>query len=283
MEFTTLISVDQLKIILNDKSTVLFDCRHDLTNPDYGDKEYKRNHIVNALFADINKDLSGIKNGKNGRHPLPSPQIFAKWLGAKGVENSSQVITYDDSGGIFGARMWWMLQWLGHKNVALLDGGWQSWLRKGGEIESVSKPLQGTSFRTIIKNNHVSETYLLNNINNPEMCLIDARASSRYEGKDEKIDPVAGHIPGSINRPYEKNLNSQGFFKNKNELRFEFSQLFEIAAKKEVIHSCGSGISACHNLLAMEIAGLPNSKLFPGSWSSWISDPKRPISSGKDP
>ena len=277
MNYTTLISADELNKILDSDFLVLFDCRHDLFNPRFGREEYIKSHIAKSIFVNVSENLSGEQNGVNGRHPLPDFNHFADWLGQNGVDNSKQVVAYDSSGGIYGARLWWMLRWLGHSQVAVLNGGWQAWVANSGRTEISENKKNTTCFKPTQKNLQINEIQILGKLGTSDLYLLDARSRSRFNGKGETLDPVAGHIPGAINRFYENNLDDKGFFKPANILKKEFLEVLPTNAPEKVVHTCGSGISACHNLLAMEISDLPGSKLYPGSWSAWISDPKRPI------
>jgi thiosulfate/3-mercaptopyruvate sulfurtransferase len=277
MEYTTLISVTDLAKYRNDPGLVIFDCRHELINADFGSKAYAESHIPGARFASIDKDLSGPLNGKNGRHPLPDPALFMDWLGSMGVSNSSQVVGYDHAGGPYGARLWWLLRWLGHPRVAVLDGGWQAWTAAGQPVTHEVPAPKPAKFSGKPDDSRVDAQYVSQRLNSADMVLIDARASDRYHGENETIDPVAGHIPGALNRFFKDNLDAQGKFKSPEELRAAFKPLIGGAPSKKIIHQCGSGITACHNLLAMEVAGIKGSRLYAGSWSEWIADPSRPV------
>jgi thiosulfate/3-mercaptopyruvate sulfurtransferase len=231
----------------------------------------------------LDRDLSGAPNGKNGRHPLPDPEAFARKLGEAGVDASKQVVAYDSQGGMFAARLWWMLRfWLGHEAATVLDGGWVRWLAQGRPQSSDLPPLMPTRFAGRARP-AVNTAYVLAHMHRPGMPLVDARASDRYRGENETLDPVAGHIPGALNRPFRDNLGADGSFKPADQLRLEFQALLGEARPGEVVHQCGSGVTACHNLLAMEIAGLPGSRLYPGSWSEWCADPTRPVKTGPTP
>jgi thiosulfate/3-mercaptopyruvate sulfurtransferase len=276
MSHTTLISVAELAKHLDDPAFVIFDCRHELTNPGFGVKAYAESHIPGALFAHLDRDLAAPLTGRNGRHPLPDPKVFAEWLARMGVAEGKQVIGYDNAGGVYASRLWWMLRWLGHQNVAVLDGGWQAWLAAGQPVTidvPVPKPAR---FAIARRESPVDAQYVLNHLQSPEMVLLDARANDRYHGQNETIDPVGGHIPGAHNRFFKDNLTPQGFFKSPEQLRDDFKPFVGSGAPEKVVSQCGSGVTACHNLLAMEIAGLKGGRLYPGSWSEWIADPSRP-------
>jgi thiosulfate/3-mercaptopyruvate sulfurtransferase len=280
MNYTTLISVPALARQVRDPQLVIFDCRHDLMKPGAGARAYAEAHIPGARFADTDQDLAGPKNGHNGRHPLPDAQAFMQWLGRNGVDSTKQVVAYDNVGSSSAARLWWMLRWVGHERVAVLDGSWDGWVEAGLQITSDAPAVTPTRFADTPRSTWVGVGDVVRNLDTGEMVLIDARAAERYQGLTEPIDPVAGHIPGARNRLYKDNLLPDGRFKPAEQLRNEFSALLAGGAPDQVVHQCGSGVSACHNLLAMEIAGLGGSRLYPGSWSEWIADPSRPIAKG---
>jgi len=279
MNYTTLISVAELAKQLGNPGLVVFDCRHELTNPEFGPKAYAESHIPGARFAHVDRDLAGPLTGKNGRHPLPDPNVFIAWLGRMGVANGGQVICYDNAGGTYAARLWWMLRWIGHRKVAVVDGGWQAWTGAGYPVTKDLPTPGPEKFTGKPDRSWVGTATVAERLGSNEMILIDARTSDRFHGRNETIDPVAGHIPGAVNRFFKDNLNAQGFFKSPEELRAEFGTLVGRGTPKNVVHQCGSGVSACHNLLAMEIAGIKGSRLYPGSWSEWIADPSRPVAS----
>lgn len=276
--FSTLISIAALTQRLDDPGIVIFDCRHDLMKPEAGAAAYARSHIPGARFASVDRDLAGPLTGRNGRHPLPDPAGFIAWLGSQGVSNSTQVVGYDSGGGMYAARLWWMLKhWLGHEKVAVLDGGWDIWVRAGLPVtDSVPKPRPAT-FTAQPKDAIVTVDQVLAHLGKPDMQVIDARANDRFRGQNETIDPVGGHIPGAVNRVFRDNLDPFGFYKPAAELRAAFEPLVGNHPMHEIVHQCGSGITAAHNLLAMEIAGMKGTKLYPGSWSEWCADPARPV------
>lgn len=281
---STLVSVDTLAAHVDDPAWRVFDCRHDLKNTGYGAQAYAKGHIPGALFLHLDRDLSGPMTGRNGRHPLPAIEDFAAKMGACGVEPETQVVAYDNEGGIFASRLWWMLRWLGHDKVALLDGGLPGWRRAKLPLETEVRAVAPAQFAPRPCDAQVDTAYVLANLRSPRMLLIDARGEDRYAGENETLDPVAGHIPGALNRFYFDNLDDAGcFFKPAEELRAEFAELLDGRAPACVVQQCGSGVTACHNLLAMEIAGLSGSKLYPGSWSEWCSDPSRPVATGEQP
>jgi len=280
MSHTTTISIADLQQHLFDKSWCVIDCRHDLTDFSAGYSAYRAGHIPGATFAHIEEDLAGEITPATGRHPLPAreplAQIFREW----GINRSSQIVDYDAQGGSFAGRLWWLARWLGHEKVAVLDGGWQAWL-EGTQWSSIEEPertdgdfVVGAPLEPVIDAGHVLATR-----DDPATVLIDARAAERYEGKVEPLDLVAGHIPGALNRPWQSNLRD-GRFKPAAELRAEFEALLAGHSPSQVIHQCGSGVTAAHNMLAMQIAGLAGSALYAGSWSEWIRDPARPVASG---
>jgi thiosulfate/3-mercaptopyruvate sulfurtransferase len=257
----------------------VFDCRHDLGKPDLGESQYREGHIRGALFAHLERDLSGRKIGTNGRHPLPEPQDFEKWLEKTGLTPKDQAVCYDAGNGSMAARLWWMLRWIGHDKVAVLDGGFAKWTKEGRPV-TIDVPLF-TPFNYPIKvrNDFAVDVRTLEKALGKPL-LLDARAPARYRGEQEPIDPVAGRISGAKNRFNMDNLSAQGTFKSPGELKQEFESVLQGRSPSDVIHYCGSGVAACHNLLAMEIAGLKGGKLYPGSWSEWSADPKRPQERG---
>jgi thiosulfate/3-mercaptopyruvate sulfurtransferase len=277
MNYTTLIPVSDLAKHLDDPSFVIFDCRHELGNPEFGAKAYAQSHLRNARFAHLDRDLAAPLTGRNGRHPLPDPGVFMNWLGKMGVSNDKQVIGYDSAGGVYGSRLWWLLRWVGHRRVAVLDGGWQAWAGAGLPVTTEPPAIKPAVFNGRPDESWVGADHILRRLESGDMVLIDARSNDRYHGQNETIDPVAGHIPGALNRFFKDNLNAQGSFRAPEELRSAFLPLIGDAPLENVVHQCGSGVSACHNLLAMEIAGLRGARLYPGSWSEWISDPSRPV------
>ena len=273
MNGSTLVSTGELAANL--VKWRVFDGRHDLAKPDLGEQQYRAGHIPGALFAHLDRDLSARKTGKNGRHPLPDPQDFEKWLEKTGLTPKDQVVCYDGGPGAMAARLWWMLRWIGHDKVAVLDGGFAKWTKEGRKI-TVDVPLF-TPLNYPIKPRKdfaVDVAALAKNLN--ALFLLDARAPARYRGEQEPIDPIAGRIPGAKNRFNMDNLSPEGTFKTSAELKKELHSILEGQSPADVVHYCGSGVAACHNLLAMEIAGLKGGKLYAGSWSEWSADPKRP-------
>ncbi len=256
----------------------VFDCRHDLKNTGYGRQAYARGHIPGALFLHLDDDLSGVKTGSNGRHPLPEVAAFARRMSDCGVGDDVQVVAYDNEGGIFAARLWWMLRWLGHERVAVLDGGLAGWKRGKRPLEEAAPVVAPREFVARPRDLSVSTAQVLADLNAPSMLILDARSPERFRGENETLDPVGGHIPGAVNRFYFDNLDDAGcYFKPAGELRAEFDAILGGRPASAVVQQCGSGVTACHNLLAMELAGLLGSRLYPGSWSEWCADPARPV------
>jgi len=279
--FTTLISTQELADMLSAPNLVLCDVRHDLTQPDdWGRSEYTQAHLPHAQFVGIDRDLSAAKNGTNGRHPLPYPDAAAELFGRLGIGRDSQVVAYDQGNGMFAARLWWMLRWLGHDAVAVLDGGFAKWLREGRTTTTQLPEPRATPFDIRRVTPTVSASGIMASLPQHTLLLVDARAPARFRGDVEPLDPVAGHIPGARNRPFAQNLNADGTFKPPATLRAEFDAVLAGTPHEQVVHQCGSGVTACHNILAMEIAGLSGTRLYPGSWSEWCSDPARPVARG---
>jgi thiosulfate/3-mercaptopyruvate sulfurtransferase len=276
-----LVSKTQLMDHLHDPAWVIFDCRHDLVDHAKGPRLYQENHIPGAFLAPVETALSGARNGFNGRHPLPTPNTFAAFLAAHGVSAASTVVAYDDSGGLYAARLWWLARWIGIKSVALLDGGIPRWIADGGVVtKELPKPRPATLAAHVDGTLVWSAKAVLSRLSDPSYMIIDARAADRFRGEVEPIDPVAGHIPGALNRFYKSNLQADLTFRPADELKKEFNALIQNRPPGNVVHQCGSGITACANLFAMEYAGLPDSKLYAGSWSEWVADPSRPVARG---
>jgi thiosulfate/3-mercaptopyruvate sulfurtransferase len=281
MTHTTLVSAEQTAAHLDDPQWVICDCRHDLANHSAGYKAYRAGHIPGARFLHLDVDLSGPKTGLTGRHPLPHHATFCLRLGALGISNNTQVIAYDEAGGVYAARLWWMLRWVGHTKVAVLDGGWQAWIKAGLPVTVAQPAVEPTSFSGRPQPQiAVDSAEVLANLQNPKTLVLDARSNDRYCGKNETLDPVAGHIPGAANRFFKLNLGDDGRFKSPSVLKAEFTSALNAHQPDAIVHQCGSGVTACHNLLAMEVAGLSGSRLYPGSWSEWVSDRKRPVARG---
>ncbi|HMT80879.1 MAG TPA: sulfurtransferase [Azonexus sp.] len=278
MSYTTLVDVATLQAHLDDPAWLVVDVRHQLADTGYGDRVYAEGHIPGAVFLHCDRDLSGPMTGSNGRHPLPDPEQLAQRLGDIGIGATTQVVVYDDAQGMIAGRLWWLLRWLGHDRVALLNGGLQAWQAAAGVM---TKLLPKLSPRVFVPRQQdrlrVDADYVLERIESPHMHLIDGRAADRFRGENETIDPVGGHIPGAINRFFKDNLLADGRFKPAAELRAEWLAILTGTLPDQVVHQCGSGVSACLNMVAMEIAGLPGSKLYAGSWSEWCADRGRPV------
>lgn len=258
------------------KNLRVLDARHDLMNHDWGKEAYLQAHIPGAIFFDHERELAAPKSGRNGRHPLPAREEFATLLAERGVHIDDDIVVYDQDNMMFASHLWWMLRWLGFENVQVLSGGFKAWRAIEGETESGEGDeltVQHWQLRpSLVRLVRMQEVF--DNLTGQTFTVLDARAEGRYRGEEEPIDPIAGHIPGAVNRPFALNLNANGYFKAAEQLRQEF---LEIAPEAEqIVHQCGSGITACHNALAMEIAGLPGSGLYAGSWSEWIADPVNP-------
>lgn len=276
-----LVTTEELAANLGNEGWVVFDCRHDLMDHTKGAGAYAEGHIPGAHFAPVETALSGAKSGKNGRHPLPAPQAFADFLGRHGVAERSTVVAYDDAGGLYAARLWWMARWIGLERVALLDGGWTKWVAEGRAVTKDVPRARAVELRAragAMPTWDVDEVQ--RRLGDARSLVIDARAAERYRGEVETIDPVAGHIPGAANRFYKLNLKADGTFRPAEELRREFEGLLAGRGAGDVAHQCGSGITACANLFAMEYAGLRGSRLYPGSWSEWVAEPTRPVARG---
>jgi thiosulfate/3-mercaptopyruvate sulfurtransferase len=280
MPYTTLIWAAELAARLGDPSWVIVDCRYNLVDADAGERAYRAAHIAGAQFMHMDRDLSGPKTGVNGRHPLPQIAGIVATLGRAGIDDSKQVIAYDQNNGMWAARLWWMLQWLRHPAAAVLDGGLDAWIAEGQLLTAEEPRPKPASFVARQPMPTASAREIVEHLHDDALTVIDARAPERYRGDIEPIDPVAGHIPGAVNRPYTTNLNAQGTFKSAMQLRAEFETLLDGTPPASVVHQCGSGVTACSNALAMSIAGLPGSRLYPGSWSEWIAAPERPIARG---
>ena len=277
----TLLSCEALSASLGDPDVVVVDCRFELGDPEAGERAYLGGHIRGAVYAHLERDLSDLGKPKSGRHPLPEAAQLCARLGRWGIDKNSAVVVYDAADGAYAARLWWLLRTLGHEQVALLDGGLSAWTAAGGALEkSVPRPDAKTYTARYNVRRLASIAVLAARMASQNGTLIDARAPERFRGEIEPIDRVAGHIPGASNRHYARNLNSTGRFKSAEVLRIEFDQVLESHQPSDAVHMCGSGVSACHNLLAMEHAGLEGSRLYVGSWSEWISDPARPIARG---
>jgi thiosulfate/3-mercaptopyruvate sulfurtransferase len=282
MSYRTLISASELQQHIDDPDWIIIDCRFSLANSAAGGYAYRHGHIPNARYAHLDNDLSSAITDNTGRHPLPDFNVLVKKLGAWGVSNQSQVVVYDDAGGAFAGRLWWLMRCLGHDNVVVLNGGIKHWQQQGYDITTTLPRIKPASFRAYINPNlWLTANQVENLLARKTIRLIDARTAERYRGEQEPIDPVAGHIPYALNRPLPLNLNAQGLFLSPEQLRAQFKQLIGSTAPENVVHYCGSGVTACHNLLAMEYAGLAGSRLYAGSWSEWIRNKNRAVASVK--
>jgi thiosulfate/3-mercaptopyruvate sulfurtransferase len=281
MTFTTLVSCAELAQHLDDPRWVVVDCRHQLNDPDWGERSYREAHLAGARFLHLDRDLSSPLTGNNGRHPLPDPARLAQRLRDIGLNADSQLVVYDHVGGGMAARLWWLARWLGHSQVALLDGGFGAWTAAGLPVDDHQPDITPGNFSgTPNPAWTVDAAYLLGQLDQASLRLIDARAADRFAGENETLDPVGGHIPGARNRPWMNNLAADGRFKPAAQLREEWLAVLAGSAAADSIQQCGSGVTACHNLLALEVAGLSGARLYPGSWSEWCSDPARPVARG---
>ncbi|MGE5768676.1 MAG: sulfurtransferase [Betaproteobacteria bacterium] len=277
MSYTTLVDAATLRAHLDDPAWLVVDVRHQLADPTQGERAYAEGHIPGAFFLHCDRDLSGPPSGSNGRHPLPDPLRLAARLGEIGVGPQTQVVAYDDAQGMIAGRLWWLLRWLGHDRVALLDGGLQAWQDAGGILTDILPTPQAKIFLRGAGIAPVDADYVLERLETPQMHLVDARSPDRFRGENETLDPVGGHIPGAVNRFFRDNLQPDGRFKPAAQLRAEWLAVLGGALPEQVVHQCGSGVSACQSMLAMEIAGLPGSRLYAGSWSEWCADRGRPV------
>jgi thiosulfate/3-mercaptopyruvate sulfurtransferase len=276
--YEDIIETSTLAEHLNDPAWVIFDCRFDLMNPSWGEAEYKKAHIPTATYAHLDHDLAGPITAATGRHPLPDPVVFAQRLSGWGVENGKQVIVYDNAGGGFAARLWWMLKYYGHSAVAVLNGGYAKYTVEGRPLETQITSRPAGHFLPRINPTMLVDAVQVNLLRqDPAYKLIDARAEARFQGIEEPIDPVAGHIPGAINRFHGQNLTPDGTLLHLDELRWQFSSLIGDTPPDHVVVYCGSGVTSCHHLLAMHSIGLGMPRLYAGSWSEWIRDPNHPI------
>jgi thiosulfate/3-mercaptopyruvate sulfurtransferase len=281
MAFRTIISTDALAARLGDPSFAIVDCRFRLDDGSWGEREWAAQHVPGAVYAHLDRDLSGQKNGRNGRHPLPDPAALAATLGRLGIADGLQVVAYDQDTGIFASRLWWLLRWLGHDAVAVLDGGFTKWTAEGratsagveqrGPREFTARPRPAMAVTAADVAAHIADE---------GWRLLDARAPERYRGESEPLDRVPGHIPGAANHFYRGNLAEDGTLRTPEELRARLGPPLGGVAPDHVVSYCDSGVTACHNLLALEHAGIQGAKLYPGSWSEWSSDPARPVETG---
>ena len=284
MSYKTIINAEDLISNINNEEFVIFDCRCDIKDTSYGIEAYNDGHIPNAIFLDIDRDMASEKSPSSGRHPLPDPKALSDKLSQWGVDNTKQLIIYDDAGGAFAGRAWWVFRWLGHQGgVAVLNGGIGGYISAGGKLDKSQSARPRVEYTYSVDDSlHVDIDEVIDAQFKVNTTLIDARSKERYLGIKDPVDPIAGHVPGAISHPLGNNLDKNGFFKTPDELKLNFSKLLGDNNSTELISMCGSGITACHNILAMEIAGLKGVKLYVGSWSEWITDSSRPIAKVDD-
>lgn len=282
--FTTLIETADVAAHLNDPDWAIVDCRFFLAHPELGRKQYLESHIPGAVYADLDHDLSGpVVKGATGRHPLPDAAVFAAKVGKWGINDKVQVVAYDGAGGMVAGRLWWMLNWLGHDRVAVLNGDFRAWHHEGRPTTSGEEQRAPRTFAPQVQPERVvTAADVLASLNNPAMKLLDARASDRFRGENETLDAKAGHIPGAKSAPYTENLDAQGRFLSPEQLADRFYTLLGNTPGEQTVLYCGSGVTAAHNALAMAVAGLGMPRIYSGSWSDWITDPSRPIATGDE-
>jgi thiosulfate/3-mercaptopyruvate sulfurtransferase len=281
--FTTLIAPDTLARHLGNPDWALVDCRFSLDDPAWGAREYRAGHIPGALFVDVARDLSGTKTGRNGRHPLPDPDVLRATLGRLGIDATVQVVGYDQDAGMYASRLWWLLRWMGHTAVAVLDGGYARWRAEGLPSASGAEHRPACRFSGDPNRGMLADAEEIARLSrSPLHRIVDARAPERFRGDVEPIDAVAGHIPGAVNHPYRANVTNQGTFLAPEDLRRRWTATLGGLTGDRVVTYCGSGVTACQNILALEHAGLPGARLYPGSWSEWSSDPDRAVARGEE-
>ena len=277
--YSTLIETAQLADLLGTPELVVLDCRFNLKRPEAGREAWRESHIPGAHYAHLDDDMASAPDEDSGRHPLPAIDTLAAQLGAWGIQADSQVVVYDDAGGAIAGRMWWLLRWSGHSSAALLNGGWPKWTREGRPVSDDMPPESEVLYAASPQEDlWLTTAAVVDALDQDQVQLIDARAPERFSGQHEPLDAVGGHIPGSQNLPFQENLDENGCFKPPEALRQRFESLAD--DPRSVCHSCGSGVTACHNFLAMAHAGLEPGRLYVGSWSEWIRDPSRPIATG---
>ncbi len=279
MVYTTIISAGELKKELENPKIAVMDCRFDFENTDQAYQEYLEGHIPGAIYIHLDRDLaSEVIPGITGRHPLPSSKDFCERLSSWGIDETIQVVAYDNKGGALAARIWWMLRWLGHKNAAVLDGGWDRWVAGKNPVESKESKREPSVFSAEEHPEYIVNLQYVDQIRkDPDYLLIDSRSAERYWGLKETIDPIAGHIPGAITAPYVENLSEEGLFLDNSLLKERFQLMLGELPPEQVVFYCGSGVTAAHNILTMVHIGYDMPQLYPGSWSEWILDPNRPI------
>ncbi len=266
--------------LLESPQLIIVDCRFDLADADQGRRAYVQGHVPGAVFASMDHDLAAPRTPRTGRHPLPTPAAFARLLGKWGFTPASRVIAYDQGSGAGAARLWWMLRARGHTGVQVLDGGWQAWLAHGGPVSIAVPDIKPTQVDEREFAGVLDAAQVGGALAEQRILLVDARAPERFSGQSENIDPVAGHVPGAINHPYTRNLDAAQHWLAPAQLRQQWGPLLERAANRPMVMMCGSGVTACHNLLALELAGHGGGQLYAGSWSEWITDPGRPVATG---
>jgi len=275
-----LISAKTLKQHIGDNGWLIFDCRFNLADTEQAQKNYQQSHIPGAIYTHLDHHLSSPITPDSGRHPLPDLSTLLQWLSFCGLQQKTRVVVYDDSAGAFATRLWWMLKCLGHHSVCVLDGGWTGWVKAGFEADQQLPNLTASQYEASFNGSLVKTTAeVFSNLNSQEFQLIDVRAGERFRGEMEPIDPVAGHIPGAINMPLTDNLDEDGLFKSPQQLRELYEDLSELFATEQQVFMCGSGVTACHSVFAMCLAGFQMPRLYAGSWSEWIRDTARPVQS----
>lgn len=278
MAFQTLISTQQAATGLHRPDWLFVDCRHQLADVAWGEVAYRVGHLPGAFFLHLDRDLSGAKTGNNGRHPLPDRATLVAKLQEIGVRSDTQLVAYDQGNGAMAARFWWLARWLGLSQVAVLDGGYAKWSAEGLPLDQDMPQAKAGYFEEKNQPEAIRDSlWLLAHLGEPGSVIVDARTADRFAGENETLDPLGGHIPGALNRPWPDNLAADGCFKPAQVLRAEFDVLLGSIEPAAVVNQCGSGVTACHNILAMEVAGLSGSRLYPGSWSEWCADPERPM------
>jgi len=281
MSYQTIVSAEVLAQNLDNPNWVILDCRDSLMDKEFGYKSYLEGHIPSASYCYLYDDFSSPITHRTGRHPPPKVDKLVEKLGKWGINENTQVVFYDDMSGAFAGRMWWQLRVLGHQNVAVLDGGLKNWLAQDRTLTTeIIEPVRKEFAVDFNPDQLITVNQVSKNIEEKNFSLLDARAAPRYRGEVEPIDPIAGHVPNALNRDFTMNLDEHGLFLSADELKQQFEPIVDQAPNQQVVHMCGSGVTACHNMLAMEIAGLSGSKLYLGSWSEWIADPSRPLATG---
>ena len=285
---TTLIEPAELARHLDDPDWAIVDCRFDLLRPEWGAQAFAVSHIPHALYAHLDRDLSAPRTARSGRHPLPQIEVLAATFARFGIDEHVQVIAYDQGSGAWAARLWWLLRWLGHLEVAVLNGGLAAWERAGLPLSAQIEPRAARRFtarpdtRLLAGGSEVAAAVHSGAFARSEQLLVDARSADRFAGENETIDPVAGHIPGARNHPFTGNLDAQGHFLPAEQLQRAWGNTLREASARQLIAMCGSGVTACHNLLALEVAGYRGARLYAGSWSEWIADPAHPVARGPE-